>query len=168
MKKLFKQPLKILLSIFIFVKLFVLTNIFVIAQDKLILNQKQAIEIAESFVLLNGYTEIPASRNAKLYLEEGENASDLKSIFAVRLNSIEPKPVFALVEENNEDSFWIVRFLFTKEIIEGDFELGREVRVSLDGKKIWMISKPVPIWEAKRFGDCTGEYEKTPQFLSNK
>jgi len=168
MKKFFKQSLKILLLAFLFGNLFASTNVLVFAQNKLILNQKQAIEIAESFVLINGYTEMPASRNAKLYLEEGENASDLKNILAARLKSIESKPIFALVEENNGDSFWIVRFLFTKEIVESDFELGREVRISLDGNKIWMNSNPVPVWEAKRFGDCTGEYEKTPKFLSNK
>ncbi len=88
MSKLFKQ--------FSFVAIFVFTigflfesNIFdVLAQNKTTLNQKQAIEIAEKFVAVNGYTETPVSRNAKLYLEEGENVSNLKNILAARLGRL--------------------------------------------------------------------------------
>jgi hypothetical protein len=139
------------------------SSVTVFAQNKTTLNQKQAVEIAEKFIAANGYTEKSVSRSANLYLEEGENASDLRNILAARLESIESRAVFALVQEVDGQSFWVVRFLFREEKIEGDFELGREVRVSLDESKVWMNSKPVPVQEARRFGDCTGEDEKPPE-----
>ncbi len=139
------------------------SSITTFAQNKTTLNQKQAVEIAEKFVAANGYTETLASRTANLYLEEGEGASNLKNILAARFNSIETRAVFALVQEVDGQSFWVVRFLFREERIEDDFELGREVRVSLDGSKVWMNSKPIPVQGARRFGDCTGEDEEPPK-----
>jgi len=149
MSKLFKQ--------FSFVAIFVFTigflfesNIFdVLAQNKTTLNQKQAVEIAEKFVAVNGYTETPVSRNAKLYFEEGENVSNLKNILAARLGSIGSRAVIEFVKELEGQSFWSVQFLFRKEKIEGGFLLGREVRMSLEGSKVWLNPKAIPVWEDK-------------------
>lgn len=163
MSELFKQFLFILALTFL-VGCFWLqsSSITVFSQNKTTLNQKQAVEIAEEFVAANGYTETPASKRANLYLEEDENASDLKNILAARLNSIQPRAMIALIKEVDGKSFWSVQFLFRDEKIEGDFEMGREVGMSLDGSKVWLNPKAIPVWEARRFGDCIsdGEDEK--------
>lgn len=163
MSKLFKQFLFIValtLSVGFWLQS---SSITMLAQNKTTLNQKQAVEIAEKFVSANGFAETPASRNANLYLEEGENASDLKNILAARFNSIESKPMIALVKEVDGQSFWSVWFLFREEKIEGGFELGREVQMSLDGSKVWLNPKSIPVWEAKVFGDCVEGYDEKPE-----
>lgn len=63
----------------------------------------------------------------------------------------------ALIKEVDGQSFWSVQFLFREEIIEGNFQLGREVRMSLDGRKAWLNPKAIPVWEARVFGDCVGD-----------
>ncbi len=164
MSKLFKQFSFVAVLAFASGFLFESGSFTVFAQDRVTLNQKQAVEIAENFVVANGYTETPASRNTKLYLEEGENASDLKNILAARFDSIESKPLIALIKEVDGQSFWSVQFLFREEKIEGNFQLGREVRMSLNGSKLWLNPKAIPVWEAKVFGDCVGDgYDKKPQ-----
>jgi len=159
MSRLFKQFLFITVFGFLFQ-----SPIIASAQNKTTLNQKQAVEIAERFVALNGYTETPAKRTANLYLEEGEKASNLKNILSARVNSIESRAVIALIKEVDGQSFWSVQFLFREEKIEGDFQLGREVRMSLDGSKVWLNPKAIPVWEAKVYGDCVGDGdEEKPQ-----
>jgi hypothetical protein len=48
-----------------------------------------------------------------LYLEEGENASDLKTILAARLGSIESSAVYAAVTEQAGETFWSIQFFST-------------------------------------------------------
>lgn len=160
MKNLSKQILLIVIFAFPINFLFQSNGSTIYAQTQIAINQKQAVEIAERFIAENGYTKQSVNRNSNLYLEEGEKASDLKNILATRLNSIEPKAMYALIKEIDEQSVWVVWFLFREEKIENDLEMGREVRVSLDGSKVWLNPKSVPVQEAKIFGDCTGEYEK--------
>jgi len=97
-----------------------------------------------------------------LYLEEGDNASDLKNILAARFNSIESKAMIALIKEIDGQSFWSIWFLFRKEKIEGGFLLGREVRMNLDGSRVWLNSKAIPVWEDKVL-ICVDDEDETTQ-----
>ncbi len=71
--------------------------------------------------------------------------------------------MIALIKEVDGQSFWSVWFLFREEKIEGGFELGREVRMSLDGSKVWLNPKAIPVWETKVFGDCVEGYDEKPE-----
>ncbi len=157
MSKLFKQFLFVAVLAFTVSFSFEANCLTIHAQTKTPLEPKQAVEIAEKFVVANGYTETSVNRTENLYLEEDENASDLKNILAARLGSIESNAVFAAVKEQDGETFWSIQFFFNESRPEYSTS-AREVRVSLDGSKVWMNPKLVE--SPAHVGDCTGANEK--------
>jgi hypothetical protein len=85
------------------------------------LTQAQAVEIAERFVFKNGYSD------------------------ESRPNAISSRALIALIKTVNGRSFWSVQFLFRKQALERKYDFGREVRVSLDGSRVWMGPKTIAI-----------------------
>gem|GEM_PF-6588371 len=150
--------------------IFILLVTSVLAQRKVVLNQEQAVAFAEKFAAENGYTAQKPIKRKKLFLEDGEKFSDITNIIARRSNSIEPRAVFALTKEVNGQSVWSVWFLFIEQDYEKQrreidkiwtvFDFGREVRMTPDGRKIWMQRETVEV-PAHFYGDCTGEDEKS-------
>jgi hypothetical protein len=136
----------------------------VYSQQTTILNQKQAVALAENFVVENGYTDKPPDTK-KIILEKGEKQNNLKQILAKRLGSIESSPIIAYVKNINGQSVWLVRFLMNEQKLDRTHDSGREVRMSLDGKKIW-INPELIEFDYAIIGDCLGEGEK--KFNSKK
>ena len=133
----------------------------VVAQSKKVLNQKLAVELAENFVSQHGYTDKPASGDTRrLYLERGERIADIQNILAARSDSIMSRAVIALIKEVDGQSVWSVQFLFVKQKIDREYDFGREVRMSLDGSRIWMEREVIPVWKARIMGDCLGGEEE--------
>lgn len=117
------------------------------AQKSIVRDQKQVVEIAEKFVAENGYTNKTQIKRKKLLLEYGEKISDINNIVVSRFNLIQPYPVIALIKKIGEKSFWSVQFLYKYEKIEKQYLMGREVIISLDGRKIMMSPESVAIEE---------------------
>jgi hypothetical protein len=95
----------------------------VTAQDTAGLTQAQAVEIAEGFVSKSGYAD------------------------ETRSNAIETRALKALVMTVKGKSFWSVQFRFRKQPFERKYDFGREVKVSLDGKRVWPGRNPVRVRE---------------------
>jgi hypothetical protein len=95
-----------LLLIFIFA----LSLFSVEAQTKTILDQRQAVALAERFVAENGYTDKRFVKKKKLFLETGEKRSDIKNILAARFDSIVSRADFAIIKEAEGQSVWSVQF----------------------------------------------------------
>jgi hypothetical protein len=121
------------------------------AQKNIVLAQKQAVALAEKFVAENGYTDKRPVQK-RLSLETGEKRSDIKNILAARFDSIEAWAVFAVIKEVDGQPVWSVQFRLVEqnhekqqkeekqdtETIVQVYDYTREVRMSLDGRKIWM------------------------------
>jgi hypothetical protein len=154
--------------------IFALFLIPALAQNNVVFNQEQAVAVAEKFVAKNGYTDKTPIEKKKLFLERGEKISDINKIISTRYNLIESQPVIALIKDAGGQSVWSVQFLFIKQDYKKQeqlkqigfnkvvvaYDFGREVRMSLDGSKVWMERNPIAVTEARIFGDCTGENEK--------
>lgn len=149
--------------------IFYLLTIPVLSQSKIILNQKQAVAVAEKFVAENGYTDKRPIKKKSLFLETGEKISDIKKIIASRFDLIESWATFAVIKEVDGESVWSVLFLFIQQDYEKQmkeeqrgtikviqiYAYGREVRMSLDGRKVLMEKDPVAL-PVSLHGDCTG------------
>ena len=83
------------------------------------LTQAQAVEIAERLVAQKGYSD------------------------ETRPNAIQPRAFIAGIKDRS--SFWSVQFLFRKQAFERKYDLGREVRISLDGRTVWMSRNVVRV-----------------------
>lgn len=136
----------------------------VLAQNRIVLNQRQAVAVAEKFVAKNGYTD------------NSMGITDVIKGKQRNLNLIEPQAVIAFIKKVGEQSVWSVQFLLKEQDYEKQerieqrgnkklvitYDFGREVRMSLDGRKVWIESYPIAVKEATIFGDCTSEDEKVP------
>ena len=108
------------------------------AQSEKPLNQAQAVQIAEQFVLKTSYAN------------------------ETRSNSIMPRAIIALIKNTDSESFWSVQFLFRNQKPDRQYDFGREARVSLDGSRVRMGRKAIQIREARIMGDCLGEEKEKP------
>jgi hypothetical protein len=121
------------------------------AQGSIVLDQRQAVEIARKFVA------------AKEYVSK----CDKKTIATSDFRAVEPDPVMAMVREINGKKVWSAQFYFVdhdqdKQIYVKDgqtYHFGREVLISADGRKVWMERDPIPIL-ASVYGDCVGEQKQ--------
>jgi hypothetical protein len=93
----------------------------VAAQTSSALTQAQAVEIAERFVAKGGYSD------------EAPNA-------------IASRAVIAGIKTAKGQSFWSVQFLFRQQPLQRKYDFGREVKVSLDGTRVWMGRNKIPVW----------------------
>lgn len=148
---------------FLLLLIFVLFFIPALAQRGIVLNQKQAVSIAEKFVSENGYTDNSPMGLISFVGNRKRN-----------LNLIQRQAVVAFIKKVGGQSIWSIQFLLTEQDYKNQerteqrgtmevvitYDFGREVRMSLNGKKVWMERKPIAVQEANLFGDCTGESEK--------
>ena len=86
------------------------------------LTQAQAVEIAERFVAKSGYS------------------------VETQTNAIESRAVIALIKTVSGQSFWSVQFRFRKQPLERKYDFGREIKVSLDGTRVWQGRKSMRVW----------------------
>jgi len=114
------------------------------AQRSALLDQKHAVELARNFVAKKGYVR-------KL---------NKRTLNPSKLRLLEPEPVIALIKENNGKKIWSVQFYFAdqglKDVIYDNgesYHFGREVKILLDGSKIWMQPLPLLI-RVSVMGDC--------------
>jgi hypothetical protein len=110
----------------------------IVAHSKSPLDQTQAVELAEQFVSKNGYAD------------------------ETRANSIMGRAVVARIKTVNGRTFWSVLFLFRQQVLERQYDFGREVRVSLNGSRVWMGQNGIAVWRAHIMGDCLGEEKEKP------
>jgi hypothetical protein len=86
------------------------------------LTQAQAVEIAEGFVADKGYSD------------------------ETRPNAIESRAVIALIKKVRGQSFWSVQFRFREQSFQRKWDLGREIKVSLDGTRVWPGNNSMRVW----------------------
>jgi hypothetical protein len=102
--------------------LVVLTAAYPVMAQNTDLTQAQVVEIAERFVSKNDYSD------------------------ETRPNAIDSRAVIARIKMLNGRSFWSVQFLFRKQPRERKYDFGREVKVSLDGMRVWIARNTIPVW----------------------
>ena len=98
-----------------------LTAAYPVAAQNTDLTQAQAVEIAERFVSKNGDSD------------------------ETRPNAVASRAPVARIKTVKGQSFWSVQFLFRKQSLERKYDLGREVKVSLDGTLVWMGQKTIKV-----------------------
>jgi hypothetical protein len=86
------------------------------------LTQAQAVEIAERFVATNRYSD------------------------DTQPNAIESRAVIALIKNVGKQSFWSVQFRFRKQPLQRKYDFGREIKVSLDGTRVWPRQNSIRVW----------------------
>lgn len=108
------------------------------------LTKEQAIELAEQFVIDNGYTNLPADKSKLSYELFDSNENNVDSILKRRYNSLHPK-AFCITERNNR---WDIGFLSTGvdlsklDSIQFQSNLtGRAIIVMRNGKEIRIAHK---------------------------
>ena len=128
-----------LFTIIVFGIIWVFTSSFQMTNE---LTKEQAVELAEQFIIDNGYTDLPANRTKLIYELLDEN--DVDNVLARRKNTLRKK-AFCISE--NEDR-WDVGFLSTSvDLNKLDSEKrktdlsGRAVIVRKDGKEIRIAHK---------------------------
>ncbi len=102
-------------------------------QTKLI-NEDEAVKIAENFIIENGYTDLPPTDNkTKIVFESIEGYSDLEELLKFRQNTLQKKAYGILKGRKNNPEGFMVIFLYT----EGkNKETGRAVTMNTEGKNI--------------------------------
>ena len=118
----------------------------VLAQQSYLIDQNGAVGIARKFVLKKGYA-----------IENGEKIPETS-----RSSLLDPDPPIALVRGMHEERYWSVQFYFLDKdedqivVDKEGYSLipGREIRVSLDGKKVWLERQPI-LLPISVYGDCT-------------
>ena len=115
------------------------------SQERLIHEQKEAVRIAEKFVTSRGYDRKLKSNEGSICWDQSADAVEQGKSHCS--NSIQSKAVVALIKNENGKQFWSVQFLFRQQPAERRYDYGREVRISLDGRKIWIESKVIRVWK---------------------
>jgi hypothetical protein len=105
------------------------------------IDQKEALRIAEKFVTAHRYTEQLEETEPSIYWENAQRGS-------VRSLKLQSRAVKAFVKNEKGRRFWSVQFLFRQQPAQREHDLGREVQVSLDGKRIWLNPSVIKVWPA--------------------
>ena len=84
--------------------------------------RERAAKIAAEFVTQNGY------------------ASE------ARPDAIESLAVIARPRTVKGRSFWSVLFRFRRQPIKRNYDFGREIRVSMDGTRVWLGANSIRVW----------------------
>jgi len=92
----------------------------------------EAIQMAEQFIIDQGYTDLPVSGNSPIKFENGEFASDTSKIMGYRKNTVWKKAVGA----KQHGSSWTVGF----EYVNKENNIGRAV--TMDSLGINIIMQP--------------------------
>ena len=128
------------------IKLLFLISIFIItiSYTKKEITENQAINLAEEFVRINGYTHFLADTSNANFISNSDFDGDLKTVLENRHNTIHPK-AFCLIKYSDS---WNIGFLSTRVDLECLDSLsrksnlpGRVVTVNIDGTEIIMTSR---------------------------
>jgi hypothetical protein len=116
------------------------------AQNSPIIGQEQAAKVAATFVAAHNYNrKLKANEPSICWEETVESAGKEKCAHS---DSIQSEAVKAFIKEENGRRFWSVQFLFRQQPAQREYDIGREVRVSLNGKKIWMNPTAIKVGRA--------------------
>lgn len=122
-----------------------------VAQQNRPIDQKRAVAVAEKFVNKHNKSGDEST------IDWHESEKSLPDWESEQSQPVQGRAVKAFIKEELGQTFWAVQFLFRRQHSKRSEDLGREVRVSLDGRKVWMSEGVVPVQATRVFGDCVEE-----------
>jgi len=99
------------------------------------LNQSEAIKLAERFIILNGYTDLPPNKN-RVVLESIEASPNTDELLRERRNTLERKAYGVARGRKIRSSGWTVVFRYKDRSDPEMREIGRAVTMDADGSNM--------------------------------
>jgi len=109
-------------------------------EDKLLeegISEKEAIQIAEEFVKVQGYTNVPASAPKEEIIFEFMDIGKAEDILQYRRGTLNPQAVGARQEGSN----WLVGFRYAK--LKPERDTGRAVRMNRNGENPRIVHEDI-------------------------
>ena len=88
-------------------------NLIVVEQTKIETSEEKAVRLAEEFIKINGYTEMPADKNNLSY-ESIEYYKNIDELLEQRKNTLKPKAYSLSSDSKNSKNGWTIAFLYNK------------------------------------------------------
>jgi hypothetical protein len=111
------------------------------------LSQAAAVDLAETFVAENGYTDLPPTKRGAALSRESVDDSDPEARLRARANTLKRKACGVMAEgTGRSEDGWTVVFCYNQERLRGDVELinlttnrGRAVVMAPDGSDMRVL-----------------------------
>jgi len=112
------------------------------------ITERQAVDLAESFVVQQGYTDLPADKG-KAVRESFERGADTDSILRSRRNTLERKAFgIRAPADDSKSAGWLVIFKYRKHT--GTGSTGRAVAMDGHGKGLRLIHQDILLTAATK------------------